>query len=232
MYHDRVGTVIDCMETVHQSVMTTEILAGLRVRPGGTYIDCTIGDGGHTHARLGTGHPPPRVLGIDIDSEAVDRARKRLKEYGGLTVVAHSSYTALGQIAEKTGFLPVDGILFDLGVSTIQLDSDERGFSFSKNGRLDMRFDVNQDLDAHAVVNRRSEKDLADIIYRFGEEPRARRVARGIVLARPIESTVELAQVIAESIGRSRGRIHPATRAFQALRIAVNHELDNLHTGL
>ena len=113
--------------------MTAEILAGLRVRPGGTYVDCTIGDGGHTHAILGAGHPPPRVLGIDIDSEAVDRARSRLEEYGGLTVVAHGSYTALGQIAGKTGFLPADGILFDLGVSTLQLDSEERGFSFSKN---------------------------------------------------------------------------------------------------
>ena len=138
----------------------------------------------------------------------------------------------MGRIARETEFWPVDGVLFDLGVSTLQIKSGNRGFSFLRDGRLDMRFDVRQDMDAHALVNRSSEKELADIIRANGEEPGARRLARAIVRARPIETTTQLAGVVVAAIGRPRGKTHQATRVFQALRITVNQELDRLRAGL
>ena len=216
----------------HQPVMIGEVLKGLRIRPDGAYVDCTIGDGGHALEILGAVSPPPKLLGIDLDSEAVTRARKRLEEAGRRAVVVRDSYAALGRIARETGFWPVDGVLFDLGVSTLQIESGNRGFSFLRDGRLDMRFDVRQEMDAHALVNRSSEKELADIIHAHGEQPGARRLARAIVRARPIETTTQLAGIVAAAIGRPRGKTHQATRVFQALRIAVNQELDRLRAGL
>ncbi len=212
--------------------MVGEVLRGLRIRPGGAYVDCTIGDGGHALEILGAVSPPPRLLGIDLDAEAVARARERLERAGMQAVVVRDSYEALGRIARETGFRPMDGILFDLGVSTLQIESGNRGFSFQKEGRLDMRFDRRQELDAYALVNRGSEKELAGIIRVHGEEPGARRLARAIVRARPVETTAQLAGVVASAIRRPRGKTHPATRVFQALRIAVNRELDRLRSGL
>ena len=216
----------------HQPVMIGEVLKGLSVRPEGAYIDCTVGDGGHALEILGAVRPPPRLLGIDLDGEAVERARRRLGSAGRRAVLVRDSYESLGRIAEDTGFWKVDGVLFDLGVSTLQIESAKRGFSFLRDGRLDMRFDVRQELDAHALVNRNSEKELASIIREHGEEPAARRLVRAIVRARPIETTEQLAGLVSSAIGRPRGKTHPATRVFQALRIAVNQELDRLRAGL
>ena len=216
----------------HQPVMIGEVLKGLKVRPHGVYIDCTIGDGGHALEILGEVTPPPRLLGIDLDGEAVARVRRRLEEAGRRAVAVQDSYASLGRIARETGFWPADGVFFDLGVSTLQIESAKRGFSFLRDGRLDMRFDARQELDAHALVNRSSERELAGIIREHGEDPAARRVARAIVRARPIETTGHLAGLVASAVGRPRGKTHPATRVFQALRIAVNRELDRLRAGL
>ena len=212
--------------------MIREVLEGLRARPDGVYVDCTIGDGGHALEIVDAVRPPPRLLGIDLDSEAVARARRRLGRAGVQVEVVRGSYAALGRIARERGFWPVDGVLFDLGVSTLQIESGNRGFSFLRDGRLDMRFDVSQKLDAHALVNRSPERELAGIIRAHGEEPEARRLARSIVRARPIETTGHLAGVVAGAVRRPRSKTHPATRVFQALRIAVNQELDRLRAGL
>ena len=213
--------------------MVGEVLASLEVRPGGAYIDCTLGEGGHAAAIISAAVPGPRLLGIDPDSEALATARERLKDHGDNVTLTEGSFADLQQLAHRLDFLPADGILFDLGISSLQLEHADRGFSFSQEARLDMRFDRNQQLTAYEVVNRYTERQLADIISRFGEEPHARRLARAILEARPIRTTTELAGVIVRAAGR-RGRraVHPATRTFQALRIAVNRELDNLLAGL
>ena len=213
--------------------MVSEVLAALMVRAGGTYIDCTMGEGGHALAILGSAEPGPRLLGIDLDGDALSTARIRLREYGGRATLARGSYADLEELAAGHGFVPADGVLFDLGLSSAQLESAERGFSFARRGKLDMRFDAGQGLTAHDIVNQRSEQDLADIIYRLGEEPASRRIARAIVRARPIETTTDLAEIVRRAAGtRGRRAIHPATRTFQALRIAVNGELDNIKEGL
>ena len=221
------------MEARHTPVMVDEVLTALKVLPGRAYIDCTVGEGGHALAVLGAVEPAPRLLGIDLDTEALGTASRSLRAYGGRVALAHGNFADLQRLAEKHGFLPAEGVLFDLGISALHLETPERGFSFSRTGRLDMRFDTTQELTAHHMVNRRTEKELADVIFQFGEEPRSRRLARAIVQARPIETTIELANLIARTVGRSaKSRIHPATRTFQALRIAVNRELDNLRDGL
>ena len=217
----------------HTPVMVSEVLAGLKVRSDGTYIDSTVGEGGHALAVLGAAEPGARLLGIDLDAEALSTASSRLEAHRSRVTLARGSYTAIQQIAEEHDFMPADGVLFDLGVSALQLESAERGFSFSRSGTPDMRFDLRQELTAYDLVNRNSEEELANMIFRYGEERRSRRIARAIVVGRPIESTVDLASVIAHAAGRStRGGIHPATRTFQALRIAVNGELENLRSGL
>jgi 16S rRNA (cytosine1402-N4)-methyltransferase len=225
-----VGAVVDAQ---HTPVMVQEVLDALRVKPQGVYIDCTVGLGGHSLAMLGAASPPPRVLGIDLDANALEIARRRLEAYQDRVVLAQGSFAELEAIAGAQGFVPADGVLFDLGLSSLQVDTASRGFSFQREARLDMRFDPTQRMTAHEVVNRYSEQALADVIFQLGEEPRARRVARAIVASRPIETTTQLADVVARAVGRPRqGRIHPATRTFQAIRMEVNGELDNLERGL
>jgi 16S rRNA (cytosine1402-N4)-methyltransferase len=225
-----VGAVVDAQ---HTPVMVQEVLDALRVKPQGSYIDCTIGLGGHSLAILGAASPSPRVLGIDLDANALEIARRRLEAYQDRVVLAQGSFAELEAIAGAHGFVPADGVLFDLGLSSLQVDTAGRGFSFQREARLDMRFDPTQRVTAHQVVNRYSEQALADVIFQLGEEHRARRVARAIVASRPIETTTQLADVVARAIGRPRqGRIHPATRTFQAIRMEVNGELDNLERGL
>ena len=221
------------MDARHKPVMVDEVLAGLAVRAEGAFIDATVGEAGHALAVLGSTEPGPRLLGIDLDEDALSTARRRLRGYGDGARLVHGSYADLERLASAHGFVPANGVLFDLGVSSAQLETAERGFSFSRAGRLDMRFDVAQELTAHQIVNRYREQELADVIHRFGEERAARRIARAIVGARPIESTTDLAETVARAVSRSRRRgIHPATRTFQALRIAVNHELENVEAGL
>ena len=208
-------------------------MAALEMKAGGSYIDCTVGEGGHALGILGAVEPGPRILGLDMDGEALSTAGKRLESHGERVTLAHGNFAELLRVGDEHGFLPVDGVLFDLGLSSLQLESAERGFSFAREGRIDMRFDNRQDLTAHHIVNKYTQGQLADIIFQFGQEPRSRRVAAAIVGARPIDTTTGLASVVARAVGRPRkGRSHPATRTFQALRIAVNRELDNLKTGL
>ena len=221
------------MEACHTPVMVREVLTALQVASSGRYIDCTLGEGGHAEALLGAVQPPPRLLGIDLDEEALAVAEQRLRATGDSTVVDKGSYVELERVAKELGFLGADGVLMDLGVSSRQLETDERGFSFARRARLDMRFDRTQSLTAYDVVNLSSKPELAEILQRYGEERRAQRVARAIVDSRPVESTTDLAEVVARATGgRRRGRIHPATRTFQAIRMAVNNELDNIRSGI
>ena len=220
------------MEARHTPVLVREVLDSLDIRPGGAYIDCTVGEGGHAVAVLGEPRAGSRLLGIDLDGEALARARPRLIPYGERALLVRGSFADLRMIATGQGFSPAEGVLFDLGVSSLQLESAHRGFSFSREGRLDMRFGASQGPTAHHMVNNETADRLADLIYRYGEERGSRRVARAIVAARPIETTVELASVVSAALGRRRRGIHPATQTFQALRMAVNGELENLQAGL
>ena len=217
----------------HTPVLVEEVLDSLDAGAGGAYIDCTAGEGGHAEAVLNRAAGGARLLGIDLDGEALETARRRLGGYGERAVLAEGSFRDLRELASGRGFVPANGVLMDLGVSSLQLDSAPRGFSFSRSGRLDMRFGASQRTTAHDVVNGESESGLAEIIRRYGEEKRPMRIARAIAAARPIETTVELAEVVSSAVGGRRGGgVHPATRTFQAVRMAVNEELQNLEQGL
>ncbi len=216
----------------HTPVLLEEVIDSLGVRAGGAYIDCTVGEGGHAEAVLDRAAGEVRLLGIDLDAEALETARRRLGGHGERAVLAEGSYRDLRELATGRGFVPANGVLLDLGVSSLQLESARRGFSFSRSGRLDMRFGASQRTSAHEVVNGESESGLGEIIRRYGEEKRPMRIARAIVAARPIETTVELAEVVSSAVGGRRGGVHPATRTFQAVRMAVNEELQNLERGL
>jgi 16S rRNA (cytosine1402-N4)-methyltransferase len=229
MQHDNTSPDAGAL-TFHQPVMLEEVLEGLAVREGGTYIDCTLGDAGHAVAildRNGGG----RLLGLDADPEAVAACTQRLAPYGERAVVANANFGDLEAVAQEHGFVPADGVLFDLGLSSRQLDAEERGFSFRRADPLDMRF-TPEGATAGDLVNGADEDDLANIIYELGEEPRSRRIARAIVANRPIADTMHLAEVVRRASGYGHGRTHPATRTFQALRMAVNGELERLEQGL
>jgi 16S rRNA (cytosine1402-N4)-methyltransferase len=215
----------------HEPVLRDEVMAALSPRPGAMYIDGTVGSGGHARGILELSNPDGRLLGIDLDAQALQLTREVLAGYGARVTLAHGSFANLSDIARQHGFHPADGVLLDLGLSTMQLSEPERGFSFQLEGPLDMRFDQSADMTAADLVNTLPEAELADILYRYGEERMSRRIARAIVQARPLRSTTELAALLTRAVGR-RGRIHPATRTFQALRIAVNNELDVLAQGL
>ncbi len=189
-------------------------------------IDGTLGLGGHTSALLDAG--VPEVLGLDVDPSALALARERLAAYGARVHIVHASYVHLAREAERLGWTQVGGILLDLGVSSLQLDTSERGFAFIKDGPLDMRFDpAGLQPTAAELVNEWEEAELADLFYNYGEEAQSRKLARIIVRQRPYQTTRQLASVIEQAIPRRKGdRIHPATRIFQALRIAVNSELE------
>ncbi|MBI4332121.1 MAG: 16S rRNA (cytosine(1402)-N(4))-methyltransferase RsmH [Chloroflexi bacterium] len=217
---------------LHTPVLTEEVIEGLVPRAGGSYIDCTLGAGGHAAAVLARILPGGRLLGIDADPEAIAAARERLSRFGDAVVLVNGNFAFLEDIARSNHFYPVDGILFDLGLSTMQLESRSRGFSFQKDAPLDMRFDPSQQLSADFIVNHAKGEELFDIIRSYGEEPAARKIARSIVAARPVTGTLDLAGVIERATGGVRGRIHPATRTFQALRIAVNAEIPNLQSAL
>jgi len=209
-----------------------EVLSALQVKPGGKYIDGTAGEGGHSLAILNVVTPAPLVLSLDVDGEALETAVERIGGFAGNSTLIKASYSDLETVAEETGFTNADGVLLDLGLSSLQLDKGERGFSFRQEAPLDMRFDTSQVLTADTIVNGYSEADVANIIYRHGEERRSRRIARAIVNNRPIRTTTHLAEIVSDSVGRRRGRIHPATRTFQAIRIAVNDEFGNIQKGL
>ena len=216
----------------HAPVLVEEVLSALQIKTGGKYIDGTAGEGGHSLAILNAASPAPLVLSIDIDEEGLKTAAERIGGFAGNSTLMRASYSDLEIVAAETGFTNADGILLDLGLSSLQLDKGERGFSFRHEAPLDMRFDTSQGLTANTIVNGYAEADLADIIYRMGEERRSRRIAKAIVNNRPVRTTTQLAEIVSDSIGRRRGRIHPATRTFQAIRIAVNDEFGNIQKGL
>ena len=216
----------------HISVLYHNIIESLRPINPGRYVDATIGAGGHAWGILDASSPQGQLLGLDLDPHALELADHRLQAFSGRYTLEHTSYTTLLQIMKQIGWDMVDGIVIDLGVSSMQIDSPERGFSFLKDGPLDMRFDPTQPTSAADLVNTLSEEDLADIFFLYGEERFSRRIARAIIANRPFHTTLELAGLIEKTVRRSSGKIHPATRSFQALRIAVNGELQSLENFL
>ena len=218
-------------ELSHIPVLYQEVLAGLRIKPGGHYIDATVGGGGHARGILMASALDGKLLGIDADPMAIAVAREQLAEFGQRVTLVQGNFADLEEIALRHGFYPLDGIFLDLGLSSMQLEATERGFSLQLDGPLDMRFAPSQMATAADLVNTLSMEELAGILSQYGEEPQARRIARAIVAERPINTTGELAALVERTVGRRR-RIHPATRIFQALRIAVNNELECLAEAL
>lgn len=225
----------DPPEASHTPVMLAEIIAGLQIQPGQRIIDGTLGGGGHTEAFLAYSAPDGKVFGIDADPAAIRRNAVRFEEAiaAQRLTLAQGNFGEIGRLAQAHGFTKVQAILLDLGVSSFQLQTPERGFSFSHDGPLDMRFDPSQGQSAADLVNTWPERELADLIYQYGEERESRRIARYLVQHRPFTTTGELAAAVERACGGRRGqRLHPATRTFQALRIAVNEELSQLERVL
>ena len=217
----------------HAPVMVSEVISALNVRAGGRYVDCTVGGGGHAYAIMEAASPGGSLLGIDCDPAALQRARERLAPFRDDVRLVEGSYADVAEICAEYSYAPVHGLLIDAGLSSLQLDDAERGFSFQREGPLDMRFSPQQELTAAQIVNEYEQKELADILYRYGEETKSRAIARRIVERRPLHTTTELAKVVQEAVGgRARRQSHPATRTFQALRIAVNQELLSLEAAL
>jgi 16S rRNA (cytosine1402-N4)-methyltransferase len=222
----------------HSPVLYQEIIHALQPRRRGYYVDCTVGVGGHATGILEASSPDGILLGLDLDPNAIRLARQRLAPFGSRAFLVKSSYTTLVDQITRLGWKEVDGILVDLGVSSMQLDAPERGFSFLKEGPLDMRFDPDSPLTAADLVNSIPEGELAELFQRYGEERASHQIAKAIVRSRPICTTEQLARLVEATARRGKGnfptsrRIHPATRVFQALRIAVNRELESLETLL
>ena len=216
----------------HQPVLYKEIIHALQPHAGGRYVDGTLGAGGHARGIMEASAPDGQLLGLDVDPQALAIARRLLAPYEHRIHLVQASYTSLSAQLTQLAWEAVDGIVLDLGASSMQFDTAERGFSFLQDAPLDMRFGPHALQTAADLVNRYSERELADLIYQYGEERDSRKIARAIVKARPIHTTRELVAAI-EAVSPRRGdRVHPATRTFQALRIAVNEELDSIETVL
>lgn len=224
-------------ENIHQTVLASKTVEMLDIRPGGIYVDATLGLGGHTEAILRS-NATATVIGIDQDQDALEHARKRLFPFGARATLVNANFSEIRSVVQRAGAGTVDGIVADLGVSSLQLDSGERGFSFRFDAPLDMRMDASSGVATAAdLLASLSEREIADIIYRYGEERSSRRIARRIIQRReggdPIRTTEDLAKLVESSVRRSpKEKIHPATRTFQALRIAVNRELEVLEKFL
>jgi 16S rRNA (cytosine1402-N4)-methyltransferase len=234
----------------HRSVLYQEVIQALQPRRSGRYVDGTLGAGGHAWGILENSSPDGLLLGMDVDPQALAMATEQLSPFGTRAILIQASYTTLSHNLHELGWMNVDGILLDLGLSSMQLDTPARGFSFQTDAALDMRFDPLNPVSAADLVNQLKESELADLLYRYGEEPGARQIARMIVINRPIETTQQLAELVLRTVGGKQrrrsgslssgkpgGRIqkklmHPATRTFQALRIAVNRELEMLEIVL
>ncbi len=216
----------------HVPVLVKEAVEALGVQPGGRYIDCTLGGGGHAAAILEKSSPGGQLLGIDADPAAIKTAKTRLQDYSGSVLIINDNFANLRSICVRYAFYPVHGILFDLGLSSLQLNGSKRGFSFQSDAPLDMRFDPRQEITAADIVNTSSETELARIIKTYGEDAHGCQIAHCIVEARPISSTFQLVKAVEQALRGWRGRIHPATKTFQALRIVVNHELERLEAAL
>lgn len=227
----------DSEQLRHVPVLAQEVVAWLACRPGGRYVDATVGYGGHAALILERSAPDGLLIGIDRDAAALTADRQRLQPYGERVRLIHGNFADLKRHLASAGLEEVDGVLFDLGVSSVQLDDPARGFSFLAEGPLDMRMDARSAVTAATLVNELPEGELADVIFQFGEERYSRRIARAIARARavrPLGTTLELADVIRGAVPPPyrHGRIHCATRTFQALRIAVNRELDGLEAAI
>jgi 16S rRNA (cytosine1402-N4)-methyltransferase len=224
----------------HLPVLADEVIASLALGPGSSAADCTVGGGGHAERLLETTSPDGRLLGLDADRAAISEAKRNLARFGDRVVLRHANFEALFDVATDAGFVPLDAVLLDLGLSSYQLADPTRGFSFAADAPPDMRFDETTGLSALELIDRSSERELAGIIATFGEERRALRIAKAILAARAqgrLMTAADLAAVVAAASpprsGRAdHGRIHPATRTFQALRIAVNREIEVLSAGL
>ena len=234
-------TEITSQPTAHIPVMPREVLELLNVRRGGVYVDATVGLGGHAAAILEASAPDGRLLGLDADPQALDAARRRLEPFGDRCRLDQAWLDQAAAAASRHGFSAVDGVLCDLGVSSLQLDDPRRGFSFQQDGPLDMRLGPDAERSAAEIVNQYDEAELADVIYQLGEERRSRRIARTIVERRPIRTTGQLAEIVQSAVGPgarrganrgARGRLHPATHVFRALRLEANGELDRLSAFL
>jgi 16S rRNA (cytosine1402-N4)-methyltransferase len=219
------------MGLAHQPVLYQEIIHALRPISAGRYVDGTLGAGGHAAGLLAASDPEGKLLGMDVDPQALALARQRLAPYGERAWLIQAPYTSLPEQLASLGWETVDGIVLDLGASSMQFDNPQRGFSFLAEGPLDMRFDPSGPLSAAEIVNTWPEDELADLLFRFGEEPAGRRIARAILRNRPLTTTRQLAETV-EMVQPRRGGHHPATQTFQALRIAVNGELDSIGTVL
>jgi 16S rRNA (cytosine1402-N4)-methyltransferase len=223
------------MEVRHIPVLFRETIDALRPTEGGRYIDCTLGAGGHAEAILDASGARSQLLGMDADPEALAVARERLARFGDRVTLVNSNFRHLADVAAEVGFVPADGVLMDLGMSSMQLDRWTRGFSFQREAPLDMRFDPRQQVTAADIVNGATEAELKKMLYEYGEESHGGAIARAIVRRRatkPIETTTDLAGVVGGVLGYHRDGKHPATKTFQALRIAVNEELDSLRDAL
>ena len=225
------------MVSFHTPVMLEKVLQSLRCKPGGIYVDGTLGGGGHAWAILENTAPDGLLIGIDRDDDALLESEKRLQPFGQRKILIKGNFADIGEILTNLNIRKVDGILLDLGVSSHQLDTADRGFSFSLDAPLDMRMDQSSRYRAYDLVNLSPEKELRKVIRDYGEEPMAGRIARAILAKRasaPIRTTIELADVVCRAVRRQgvRKKVHPATRTFQAIRIAVNQELSNLSTAM
>lgn len=218
------------MELPHLPVLLSHVTERLAPHPNENVIDGTIGAGGHAEALLEKTGPNGRLLGLDADPSALKISAERLARFGERVTLVHANFSEMERVARELEFGDVRLIILDLGLSSMQLADKRRGFSFDSDS-LDMRADTTGEVTAADLVNSLSELELANLIYRLGEEPRSRRIAKAIVNERPFSSAKELSETIERAVGR-RGRIHPATRAFQALRMGVNHELENLEQAL
>ncbi|MCS7246677.1 MAG: 16S rRNA (cytosine(1402)-N(4))-methyltransferase RsmH [Anaerolineales bacterium] len=217
---------------MHKPVLYQEVLHYLQPRPGQRFVDGTVGGGGHAFGILQATQPDGLLLGLDVDASALEVAEQNLKAFRGRYWLIEGSYRDLARHLAQIGWNEVDGVLLDLGVSSLQLEAPERGFSFRAEGPLDMRFDRGKSPTAADLVNNLSQEELAKLLFRYGEERFATQIARAIVSSRPILTTTQLAELVSRVVGRHCGGIHPATRTFQALRIVVNEELDALKEGL
>ena len=215
---------------MHTPVLYQEIIHALRLSSEGLYVDCTVGAGGHAIGLLENSSPHGCLMGMDVDPMALGVARERLEKFGDRVTLLHASYTSLGEQLRRAGWNNVNAVLIDLGVSSMQLETPERGFSFQSSGPLDMRFNPQSGRTAAELVNSLPEVALADLLYKYGEERKSRQIARAIVRARPVKTTKDLAQIVSKVV--QRRKMHPATLTFQALRIATNQELNAVEAVL
>ena len=231
---DRIGHDSDGVFSVtHLPVLLTETVGQLMLEEDGVYVDGTTGDGGHSQAILQAQPPVKTVLGIDWDERSMETSQSRLAEYGQRFISVHGNYADMVELAAEQGFDVVNGVLLDLGFSSRQVEIPGYGLSFQVDEPLDMRYDLDGELTAEKVVNTYGERELGQLIRRFGEEPRGMSIARAIIKGRPVNTTAQLASIVSGVLGRRPGqRVNPATKTFQALRVEVNEELSNVELGL